>query len=74
MINEFPPHALTGMFITLISSFSNIGMMTTIQTLLCGKFGWKLCSFVGLGIQLVIIFFIYPLIQWIKDGNYHVPP
>lgn len=73
MINEFPPHALTGMFITLNASFSNFGQLTSLQTLICGKFGWKLCSFLGLGIQAVIIGFTFRLFDWMKEGNSHVP-
>ena len=40
MINEFPPHALTGMFITMNASFSNFGSLTSIQTFISGKIGW----------------------------------
>jgi hypothetical protein len=74
MINEFPPHALTGMFITLNASFSNFGQLTSLQTLICGKLGWKLCSFIGLGLQLVIILCTFMLFGWMKEGNSHVPP
>lgn len=74
MINDFPPNALTGMFITLCASFSNLGQLTSLQTIICGALGWKLCSFIGLGIQLVIVIFTPRLFDWIKEGNSHVPP
>ena len=59
LTNLFPPHAFTGMFITLNASFSNLGNLTTIHTLICAKVGWKLCSYIGLGLQAIIAMFIF---------------
>ena len=62
------------MFITLCASFANLGQLTTLQTIICGKLGWKLCSYVGLAIQAIIVLFTPKLFQWMKDGISHVPP
>lgn len=74
LINDFPPHALTGMFITLNASFSNFGQLTTIQTFICGKLDWKVCSFVGLLLQFIITLCVPSFFKWMKEGNIHVPP
>jgi hypothetical protein len=72
-INEFPPHALTGMFITFNASFANFGTLTSIHTILCSKFGWELCSLIGLGIQVIIALCMFRLFDWLKEGDPHVP-
>lgn len=74
MINDFPPHALTGMFITFLASFSNFGKEKAPHTWICGKLGWKLCSLVGLGLQLVLILLLPRLYNWMKEGDSEVPP
>ena len=69
MINDFKVHALTGMFITFMASFANLGMLLTLQTWLCGIFGWKLCALIGVGIQFVIIFFLPRFYDWVQEGD-----
>lgn len=73
MINEFPPHALTGMYITVIASCSNFGRLTTIHTEIVNKFGWEFCSAIGLAAQLIFTVFLTPIYGWVKAGNMHVP-
>jgi hypothetical protein len=73
MINDFPVHALTGMFITFMASFSNLGVQTSIHTWICGKFGWKLCALIGLGLQTLILLFMSRFYHWVQEGNSHVP-
>lgn len=41
LINAFPLHALSGMFITVLGSYFNFGRLTFMHTYLCGKFDWK---------------------------------
>lgn len=72
-INSFSPHALTGMFITFNASFSNFGALTSIHTILCSKFGWELCSYIGLGIQFIIALCMIRLFKWLEEGDSHVP-
>ena len=66
MINDFNVHALTGMFITFMASFANLGMQLTLQTWLAGLFGWRLCAFIGAIIQFIIILFIPKLYKWVQ--------
>ena len=39
-INEYPVHALTGMFITFMASFANLGKNVAPHTEIAGKLGW----------------------------------
>ena len=73
MVNQFPPNALTGMFITFLTSCSNFGKITSVHTWIIGKLGWKLCFLVGLGIQIIIVMCIPAFFEWINAGNVHVP-
>lgn len=73
MINDFSPHALTGMFITFLASFSNFGKEKAPHTWIAGKLGWKLCALVGLGLQVIIILCLIPLYHWVQEGNSDVP-
>lgn len=61
------------MFITLTASFANFGKLTTIHTFLSSRFGWKLCSLAGFGIQLIITMFIFKFYDYIAAGSSHVP-
>lgn len=69
MINDFPPHALTGMFITFMASFSNFGKEKAPHTWIAGKLGWKLCALVGLGLQVIIILCLPAIYRWVQEGN-----
>lgn len=74
IINEFPVHALTGMYITVMVSCNNFGKLTSIHTEISGKLGWKFCSAVGLLLQLIIVFLLPRFYKWVEDGDSHVPP
>lgn len=39
-INEYPVHALTGMFITFMASCANLGGNVALHTEIAGKLGW----------------------------------
>ena len=65
MINTFPVHALSGMFITVLGSFLNFGKLTFVHTYLDGQLGWKLLSFVGIGLELVIVGFTPVVFRWL---------
>ena len=73
MINDFPVHALTGMFITFMASFANLGMQTSLQTWICGKFGWKLCALIGTGIQVIFVACMPRFYSWVQAGDSQVP-
>ncbi len=64
IINEFPLHALSGMYITLLGSFYNFGRLVSIHTELCGLFGWKLMSAVGMVLQLTLLIFLKRMFEW----------
>ena len=65
MINSFPVHALSGMFITVLGSYFNFGRLTFIHTYLCGLLGWRVLSFVGIGVQLLTVAFTPLLFRWL---------
>lgn len=65
IINEFPVHALSGMFITLNSSFANFGSLTTLHTWISNKIGWFLASYIGSGIQIIITILLFRIFDWI---------
>jgi hypothetical protein len=58
IINSFPLHGLSGMFITIMLSVWNLGELKTFNTLIIDVFGWKICALLGIGLQIVIICFI----------------
>jgi hypothetical protein len=64
IINEFPLHALSGMYVTLLGSFYNFGRLTSLHTELCGLFGWKLMSAFGMVLQMVLLIFLKPMFRW----------
>lgn len=65
LINTFPIHALSGMFITVLGSYFNFGRLTFIHTYLCGLFGWQVLSFIGIGFQLLIVGSTPLLFRWL---------
>lgn len=65
MINTFPVHALSGMFITVLGSSLNFGKLTFVHTFLAGLLGWKLLSFVGIGLELVVVGFTPLIFKWL---------
>jgi hypothetical protein len=73
LINDFSVHALSGMFITFMASFSNFGRQTSIHTWLCGKFTWQTLSLIGLGLQLLLIISLPWFYGWVQDGHSEVP-
>ena len=73
MINQFPVHALSGMFITLNASFANFGSLTTVHTWISEKIGWQLASYIGSGIQLLLTVFYFKFFDWMEEGDVHVP-
>lgn len=68
IINSFPIHALSGMYITIMLSVWNLGELKTLNTLIIDIFGWKSCAIFGICLQLVIIFFIPTIFEWIDQG------
>ena len=73
MINDFAVHALTGMFITFMASFANLGMQTSLQTWISGKLGWTYCALFGTALQIVIIALLPKWYTYIQDGDSEVP-
>ena len=69
LINSFPLHGLSGMFITMLLSVWNIGELKTLNTLSIDYFGWKYCVIIGVILQLIIIFMIPRLLTWIEEGE-----
>lgn len=66
MINSFPLHGLSGMFITIMLSVWNLGDIKTLNTLIIDVFGWKNCALLGVGLQLVIICYLPSFITWMN--------
>lgn len=50
LINSFPLHALSGMFITVLGSYFNFGRLTFLHTFICGRYDWKTLSLIGLAL------------------------
>jgi len=65
IINSFPLHGLSGMFITIMLSVWNLGELKTFNTLIIDVFGWKACALFGVGLQIVIICYIPKIFEWI---------
>jgi hypothetical protein len=68
MINSFPLHGLSGMFITIMLSVWNLGDLKTLNTLVIDLFGWKSCALFGIALQLLIICYLPSIIAWINEG------
>lgn len=73
IINEFPIHALSGMYITLLGSFYNFGRLTSIHTELCGWFGWRFASSVGMVLQMALLIGLRRMFSWMEAGEVKVP-
>ena len=73
MINDFPVHGLSGMFITFMASFSNFGRQHSIHTWLCGIFTWKTCAMLGLALQLLLIILLPWFYNWVQAADSTVP-
>lgn len=73
LINSFPLHALSGMFITVLGSYVNFGRLTFMHTYLCGRYDWKPLSYIGLGIQAIIIAAMPFIFRWIEAGDLTLP-
>ena len=68
IINSFPLHGLSGMFITIMLSVWNLGELKTLNTLIIDQVGWKPCALFGVALQLVIICNIPAIFEWINQG------
>ena len=68
-IFEFPIHRYTGMFITFLASANNLGNSSAIHTKILALSNWWIMSWVGLGIQVLIVLWIYFwLYDWKNEG------
>jgi len=63
--NDFPIHAMTGMYLTVFASFFNFGKFTFFHTLLIKYFGWKVMAMIGLVIQAFIILLTPRFYGWV---------
>lgn len=72
LINSFPLHALSGMFITILLSVWNMGDLKTLNTLSIDYFGWKHCAILGVILQFVTILMIPRLLEWIEAGEVEI--
>lgn len=66
IIYSFPLHGFTGMFITFLLSIWNFGTLRTFPTLIISIFGWRVCSLLGILIELIVIWKLDSLIEWIE--------
>lgn len=58
------------MFITFLASFCNLGSNTALHTKILDRFGWWTMSWVGLIIQVFIVFLVYwKLYEWMEAGD-----
>jgi hypothetical protein len=73
LINTFPLHAFSGMFVTVLGSYFNFGRLTFVHTELCGQFGWQFLSFLGLGLEVIILIATPKLFDWLEDGDLTLP-
>jgi hypothetical protein len=65
LINSFPLHALSGMFITVLGSYFNFGRLTFIHTYLSGRYDWKSLSLIGLVLQVLIVVATPRMFRWL---------
>ncbi len=72
MINLLPIFGVSGMLLTVLASSINFGEEKGVHTLLISIFGWKQCAFIGILIQLVIIFTVPKLYKWIDKGTVQI--
>jgi len=65
IINNFPFHALSGMFTTIFLSVWNLGELKTVNTLIINQIGWRNSAVIGLLIQIIIITQLSKIFKWI---------
>ena len=73
LINSFPLHALSGMFITTLGSYFNFGRLTFIHTKLCGIYGWEKTTLIGLTLQIIILFLLPAMFSWVDKADPTLP-
>jgi hypothetical protein len=56
---DFPIHRYTGMFITVLASANNLGNTIAVHTKILSWCSWWIMSWVGIGLQLLIVLWIY---------------
>lgn len=62
---DFPIHRYMGMFITVLASFNNLGNSVAIHTKILAWSSWWTMSWVGIGLQLLIVVWIaFWLFDW----------
>ena len=71
--NNFPVHALTGMYLTVFASAFNFGKFTFFHALLCKYFGWKIMAIIGLILQALIVLLTPKFYGWVLNGNFRLP-
>lgn len=74
MSNSFPTHALTGMYLSITYSVWNLGELNTLNTLIIDSFGWRVCTYIGIAIQLMIIIKLPALLSWVGAGVVDIDP
>lgn len=73
LINSFPLHALSGMFITVLGSYFNFGRLTFLHTYLSGRCDWITLSLLGLALQVVIVAGTPKMFAWMQEGDLTLP-
>jgi hypothetical protein len=68
LIYQFPLHGLSGMYITLLASASNLGGSVTFHTKILALSNWWLMAYIGLAIQCIITACIPMIMDWLNRG------
>ena len=56
------------MYITLLGSFYNLGYQKALHTEICGLFGWRLMSWIGMGVEVLIVLYLGRMWRWMEEG------
>jgi hypothetical protein len=72
IINSFPIHAVSGMFITILLSVWNLGELKTFNTLIIDVVGWRPAAIAGIALQLLILAALPKILGWIEAGSIEI--
>ena len=60
------------MYITLLGSFYNLGYQKALHTEISGLFGWRLMSWIGMAVEIVIVLYLGRMWRWMEEGSVEV--
>lgn len=70
IVNYFPVTAISGMMITMLNSWKNLGNFASLHLIIVGIIGHRTASMIGFIFHTLFMIFAYrKMINWVKEGE-----